>query len=102
MFGTTATADEGLGTTDIKVATSWHSGAVGAGGKIEIINPSNTSATSRTSIYTTVTYTDTANAHFRMNMCHGFYDSNSAITNLRILFSSGDIATGNFRLYGVV
>lgn len=71
----------------------------GLSGIIEIYNPSQ-SATSHKFTYRTE-YTDSGGGH-NCNTGGALWNTTTAITAIRFLFSSGNIVSGKFKLYGVL
>ena len=67
-------------------------------GKVNLFNPSNASANKR--ITGQIAYRDSL-AAFTQTVFGGTYRSNTPVTAIRFLFSSGNIASGVFTLYGI-
>lgn len=99
---TAAEAIGGTSASDTKIVvcgSNWASGTLGAIGSVRLIDPLNPSL-HKGAVIDIAYYHDSVNGVLRV---YGFgrYKSNSAVNAFRILASSGNLASGTVRCYGL-
>lgn len=70
-----------------------------AGMEILVLDPSNSGH--HTQVYAQAGYKIAVNGAHSINVSHGSYNADTAVDGFRFLMSSGNIASGEFRLYGL-
>ena len=92
-------SDQAQGTSDETLANSiGNDNDQGISGTLHIFDPSNTTFVKHfISNFQSIAHSDTSNNEYHA----GYFNTTTAITRVRFKFSSGNIDSGTFKLYGV-
>lgn len=100
---TSSYVDGNYNTSYIQVATSSISSTTSYGGvtfEATLFNPLNTSSW-KTIMFNTSQYNTNNNNYYAMFQSGMLQDSTAALSGITFYFTSGNIASGNFKLYGI-